>query len=101
MGASATDGRVLELIGGAVAFQIAGILQVFYRRVAILPFLTIEAALIAAGAVSIAFAVTDSFAFSLGIGLAFALACTLGLAAIVAWSRRKTAGERPGNRTSR
>ena len=76
------DERVLEVIGGAVAFQIAGILQAFYRRLPILPFLSVEAMLFAAGAVSIAIAVTGSLAFSLGMGLAFALACTVGLAII-------------------
>ena len=95
------DGRVLELIGGAVAFQIAGILQAFYRRLPILPFLMVEAILFAAGAVSIAVAVTNSLAFSLAFGLAVALTGTAGLASITAWSRRKTTGERPNNHGSK
>jgi hypothetical protein len=77
------DARLLALIGGAVAFQIAGILQAFYRRLPVLPFLTIEAMLFAAGAVGIAFAVTDSLPFSLGFGLLVAVTGTAGLAVIV------------------
>ena len=77
------DARLLTFIGGAVAFQIAGILQAFYRRVPTLPFLTIEAMLFGAGAVGIAFAVTDSLAFSLGTGLAFALVATVSLAILM------------------